>query len=113
MEFPDKFVFGRIVENDGRRLNIFGNIIKPPAANDLAIAEDSLPAGHLGMKQLGTNRIYFAVSAKGAANSCQQDIDCDNDLLVKMMASSGFLRALAGNFYQMYAALTTKVLLDI
>ena len=81
LEFPNKFVFGRIVENDGRRLNIFGDIIKPPAANDLAVAEDALAAGHLGMKQLGPNRISFAVSAKGAANRGQQNTCCDNNLL--------------------------------
>ena len=69
------------MENDGRRLNIFGDIIKPPAANDLAVAEDALAAGHLGMKQLGPNRISFAVSAEGAANSCQQYIRSDKDLL--------------------------------
>jgi hypothetical protein len=65
------------------------------------------------VEQLGPNRITLTVSAKGSANGCQQDIDCDNDLLVKMVATAGFLRTLAGNPYQMNAALTTKVLLDV
>lgn len=70
LEFPNKFRFGRVVKNDGRRLNIFGDIIKPPAANNLAVAEDTLAASHLGVKQLGPNRISFPVSAKGSADSC-------------------------------------------
>jgi hypothetical protein len=94
MKLPDKFGFGRIVENDGRRLDIFGNVIEPPAADDLAVAEDTLAAGYLGMEKLGPNRITFAFSAKGPANGCQQNIRCDDDLLLIMMAPAGFEGAL-------------------
>jgi hypothetical protein len=73
-DFMKKFVFRGIVENHTRRVDIFGDVIKPPAADHLAIAEDPLTSSHLGMKELGTHGISFARPPKGAANGGKQQL---------------------------------------
>lgn len=73
-DLTNKLSFRGVVENNRRRLNVFCNIIKPPATNDLTVAEDTLTPGHLGVKQLRPDGITFPVPAKRAADRCQQDI---------------------------------------
>jgi hypothetical protein len=74
LDFPDEFLFRGIVENHRRRMDVFCDIVKPPAADHLAVAEDALAASHLGMKEFGTHGIPFARPPKGMANGCEQQI---------------------------------------
>jgi hypothetical protein len=62
------------VKDHRGNLDVFRDVIKPPAADHLAVAEDALAACHLGMKEFGTHRIPFAVSPKRTANGCKQQL---------------------------------------
>jgi hypothetical protein len=70
-DFTNEFFLGRVVKNDRRFLDVFCDVIKAPAANDLAIAENTLASGDLGVKQFGRNGIPFSFSAERAAHRCQ------------------------------------------
>ena len=77
-EFTKEFLLRRIVENYRRGVDVFCDIVKPPAADHLAVAEDALAASHLGMKKLGTHGIPFAVPPKRTANGGEQQIRHEN-----------------------------------
>jgi hypothetical protein len=73
-DFTAKFALGRVVENHRGRFDVFSNVIEAPTTNNLAIAEDSLTASHLSVKQLGPDGIPLSFSAEGTANGGQEHI---------------------------------------
>jgi hypothetical protein len=72
--FTEEFALRGIMENHRRGVDVLCDIVKPPAADHLAIAEDALAASHLGMKEFGAHGIPFARAAKGTANGGEQDL---------------------------------------
>ena len=73
-DFRDEFLFRGIVKDHGGNLDVFCDVIEAPAPDHLAVAEDTLASGHLGMKQFGGNRIPFAIPPKGTVNGGEQQI---------------------------------------
>ena len=74
-----------IVENHRRGIDVFCDIVKPPTADHLAIAEDALASCHLSVKEFSAHRIPFAISPEGTAKlSCRRNkFGTLNDLLLK------------------------------
>jgi hypothetical protein len=74
MDFTEELAFRGIVEDHRRDVDVLCDVIEPPATDHLAIAEDSLTASHLGMKELGTHGIPFVRPPKGTANGGEQQL---------------------------------------
>jgi hypothetical protein len=54
-------------------LDIFCNIVEPPTTNDLPVAEYALFSRYLCMEKFRTDGIAFAILAKRATYSGQED----------------------------------------
>jgi hypothetical protein len=68
LQLANELPLGRIVQGDARGLDVLGDVIDGPAANDLPDAENPLRPRHLRVKKLGTDGITFAGSSKGPAD---------------------------------------------
>jgi hypothetical protein len=62
------------VKDHGRRFDVFRDIIEPPAADNLPVAEYALFPCNLRMEEFGSHRVAFAVPAEGAAYRSEQDM---------------------------------------
>jgi hypothetical protein len=87
LQFFDEFFPGRVMENNGECLNVFSNVIKPPAADYLAVTEDTLLACDLCMKKLGADRVAFPPSAERTAHSGEQNLRFWHSFVLSMKMS--------------------------
>ena len=74
LDFTTKFTFGGVMQDHRGCLDVFCNVIKAPATNNLTIAEYTLTACHLSVEQLSPDRIPFAITAEWTANGGQEHI---------------------------------------
>jgi hypothetical protein len=84
-QFADQLAPRRVLEDDGRGVEVFGDVLERELDVDRARAEQALGAGDLAIEEFVPDRGGVAVlRPEGPADTCQQDFWCaqDQDLIL-------------------------------
>jgi hypothetical protein len=73
-EFADEFAFGRVLEDDGRGVEVFGDVFEAEMGVDGAWAEDALGAGDLAVEEfVAYGGSIAAIGPDGPAHAGEED----------------------------------------